>query len=174
MVAASHSTLVSAGGKVVIQRPKGVSFGLGYTNGSDIYPGALITGDGMSSPDLNLVDAAGEEIAGVAIRMTGIAAATAPDTAFSDNEPIEYAPRGSGMVCYVKFTSNNGWQPGEWLVGTGDGTGEGSFDDAVADNLSTCMDALRDLIGTAVAFVGDTSDGASGNTYSYELVRLSL
>lgn len=168
------TTLVAAGGKVVIQRPKGVSFGLGYTNGTDILPGSLVTGDGMTDPDLNLVDAAGEEIAGVAVRMVGTAAATAPDTAFSDNEPFEYAPRGSGMVVYVKFTSNDGWNPGEWVVGAGNGTGEGAFDDALADNLSTCMDAFRDLIGTGVNFEADTSDGSGDYVTVWQQVRLSL
>ena len=170
----AHGTLVSAGGKVVIQRPKGVSFGLGYTNGTDILPGSLVTGDGMTSPDLNLVDAAGEEIAGVAVRMVGTAAATAPDTAFADNEPFEYAPRGSGMVVYVRFTSNDGWNPGEWVVGAGNGTGEGAWDDAVADNLSTVLGAFRDLIGTGVNFEADTSDGSGDYTYIYQQVRLSI
>ena len=170
------STLAGIGGKVVVQRPKGVSFGFGYLNeSSGAQAGMIITGDGETSPDLCLVDASGEEAAGVLVRMVGTAAATAPDTDFTDNEPIEYAPRGSGMVCYVKFISNNGWNPGEWLVHSGTtGYGEGAWEEADADNLSTCMNAFRDLIGTAVEYQDDTSDGSGDYTFVFALVRLSL
>lgn len=170
-----HTTLVSAGGKVIIQRPTGVSLMQGYTNGSDILPGSLVTGDGMTSPDLNLIDADGEWVSGVAVRMTGTAATTAPDTAFTDNEPFEYAPTGSGIVCYAKFTSNNGWYPGQILVSAGNGTGEGTLEEAATvDSLTTTYTNLYNMFGRGVEFEADTSTGSGGYTYVWAQVRLSL
>lgn len=171
------STLAATGGKVLIERPKGVSLGLGYVNGSDLYPGCLVTGADMTSPDLNLIDASHEEVSGVAIRMVGTAAATAPDTVFTDNEPFEFAPTGSGCVCYVKFTSNAGWYPGQLLLHAGNGTGQGKFGVGTGYTFDGCTSFHKhflDIFARGVCFQTDTSTPAGTYTYVYSLVRLSL
>lgn len=171
----TQSTLVAAGGKVLIERPKGVSLSQGYVNGTDLYPGCLVTGADMTSPDLNLIDATHEEVSGVAIRMVGTAAATAPDTVFTDNEPFEFAGTGTGCVCYVKFTSNAGWYPGQVLISTGDGTGQSTLTAGVtANNATSFMNHFKDIIGRGAVYQTDTSTPAGTYTYVYSLVRLSL
>jgi hypothetical protein len=168
-------TLAATGGKVVIERPMGVSLGLAYNDGSVMYPGAIITGSGETSPDLKLVAATHTEPSGIAIRMVGTAAATAPDTVFTDNEPIEYAAVGSGCVCAVKFTSNAGWFPGQYLISKGDGTGQGTFlAGTTAHNHTSFGYHFLDIIGRAVTYQTDTSTPAGIYTYVYSLVRLSM
>lgn len=171
----THSTLAACGGKVIMERPKGVSLSLGYINGTDIYPGYLVTGNDMTSPDLNLIDAAHEEVSGVAVRMVGTAAATAPDTVMTDNEPFEFAGTGTGIVCYVKFTSNAGWYPGQVLISAGDGTGQGTLTAGVtANNATSFMNHFKDIFGRGVSYQTDTSTPAGTYTYVYSLVQLSL
>lgn len=171
----TQSTLAATGGKVLIERPKGVSLCLGYINGSDLYPGCLVTGADMTSPDLNLIDAAHEEVSGVAIRMVGTAAATAPDTVFTDNEPFEFAATGSGCVCYVKFTSNAGWYPGQVLISAGNGTGQSTLTAGYTfDGATSFHSHFKDIFGRGAVYQTDTSTPAGTYTYVYSLVRLSL
>lgn len=173
----TQSTLAATGGKVLIERPKGVSLMLGVSNGSDLYPGCLITGADMTSPAMNLIDAAHEEVSGVAIRMVGTAAATAPDTAFTATEPIEFAGTGSGCVCYVKFTSNAGWYPGQLVMSKGDGTGQGIFGVGTGYTFDGCTSFHKhflDIFGRGAVYQTDTSTPAGTYTYVYSLVRLSL
>ena len=169
-----QSTLVATGGKVLIERPFGVSLGMAYVNGSGIYPGMLVTGAGSTSPDLQLPDARVDEISGVALRMCGTAAATAPDTAFTDNEPFEFAPTGSGCVVAVKFYSNAGWYPGQYVIGHGSGFGEGSWTADVAANVSSIISHFKCMFGRGVTYQTDTSTPGGTYTYVYSLVRLSL
>ena len=171
----TNTTLAACGGKALIERPMGVSLGLAYTDGSTVYPGCILTGSGETSPDLKLMSAVHLEPSGVAIRMVGTAAATAPDTAFTDNEPFEFAPMGSGCVVAVKFTSNTGWFPGEFLISAGNGTGQGTLIAGTSAHTATSFQShFLDIIGRAVTYQTDTSTPAGVYTYVYSLVRLSM
>jgi hypothetical protein len=168
-----QETLAATGGKVLIERPFGVSLGMGYTGSANILPGMLVTGIGETSPDLDLPDARSDEIAGVAMRMCGTAAVTAPDTAFADNEPFEFAPTGSGCVVVVKFLSGLAWVPGQYVISQGTGLGEGTFTALVAaGNITSFISHFKAMFGRSVTFKTTTATGTGG--YTYCLVRLSL
>ena len=147
-------TLASKGGNVIIQRPKGVSLATWYTNGNDIYPGICVTANGMSTPDMNRVDAGDEIVYGIAVeRRDGTA--QDPDTAIADNTPFLVAPCGSGMVVWALcVTSRGAILPGDFLMCDGvSGTIKGTV--AAKMTVNTITVALRGILYQNVGRAAD-------------------
>ena len=162
-------TLASKGGNVIVQRPKGVSLATWYTNGSDIYPGMIVTANGMATPDMNRLDAADEIPYGIAVeRRDGTA--QDPDTAIADNTPFLVAPCGSGMVVWVlALTSRGAILPGDHLMSTLNGKIKATV--AAGMTINTITVALR---GFHIRNIGRAADyDADVAAWDYVQVRLS-
>ena len=163
-------TLASKGGNVIVQRPKGVSLATWYTNGADIYPGMLVTANGMATPDMNRIDASGEVRYGVAVeRRDGTA--QDPDTAIADNTPFLVAPCGSGIVAWVlAMTSRGAILPGDFLKASISGHIQGTV--AAATTVNTITVAIKGYlyqnIGRAADYDADVA------AWDYVKVRLCI
>lgn len=163
-------TLASLGGNIIVERPKGVALRTWYTNGSDIYPGMLVTANGMATPDMNRIDGSGEIPYGVAVeRRDGTA--QDPDTAIPDNTPFLVAPCGSGMVVRVlAVTSRGAILPGDFLKCDLSGTISGTV--AAKTTVNTITVAIKGYlymnIGRATEYDADVA------AWDYVNVRLCI
>lgn len=158
-------TLASLGGNVLTERPEGVGLREWKTNGTTIYPGAVVTMAGQTSPDCAPVDATTETPYGIAVENTDVNE-TNPDTAFGDGEWIAVAPCGSGMVCRVlAVTSRGAILPGNWVHHAGDRMIESVYS-MTSDSLTTQMTDWNALIGRAVEYDADVA------AWDYVEVRL--
>lgn len=115
-------TMANYTGEICVNRFEAPSWGIQtfLVNGaSELYPGHICTQTGHTAPDVGRPDGDGDVTTGVVITCSGISIDGSTkleiDTYLPDNEPVEVAMVGSGLVCWVYVDDDEGtavvWTP---------------------------------------------------------------